>query len=75
MATVSARIRCEIEVEVGNWDGKATFDTLRDQVVREGQNIVNSIFDRRNTLTEKPTGRLIPGTVAVRYVVVAENGR
>lgn len=73
MATVSARIKCEIEVEVGRWDGKSTFNDLREQVRREGTQIVQNMFQHRE-IRETPRGVLVPGTVVVKFVTVCEEG-
>lgn len=41
---VKAKIRCEIEVEVGVWDGKASFDSLKEQVRGEGARKVSNLI-------------------------------
>lgn len=74
MASISARIRCEIEVEVGFWNGKQTFDDLHQQVVREGENIVHAILGEQGRAL-RPKGRLVPGTAVVKFVVVTEGER
>lgn len=71
MASVSARIRVEIEVEVGKWDGKATFDDLKSKVESEGYQIAKRMFERREIL-EPPTGWVIPGTAKVLFVMMSE---
>lgn len=70
MATVSARIRCEIEVEVGKWNPSATFSELREQVMREGSAIVEKLLTSQ---PDKPRGLLVPGSVVVRFVIVGED--
>jgi len=70
MATVSARIRCEIEVEVGKWNPSATFSELREQVLREGHLIVEKLLTSQSN---NPRGLLVPGSVAVRFVIVGED--
>ncbi len=72
MASVSARIRVEIEIEVGKWDGKATFDELQSQVSREGCEIARRIFENR-PIKETPSGRVIPGTAKVLFVIMGED--
>ena len=58
-----ARIRVEVEVTVGSWSEEATFATLKDQVKREGVQII------RNALKDK--GRII-GEPKCTFVVVNE---
>ena len=70
MASVSARIRCEIEVEVGKWNPSATFGELREQVMREGSAIVEKMLTSQSN---NPRGMLVPGSVAVRFVIVGED--
>lgn len=43
MASVVARVRCVVEVPVGTWNGKATFDELAEQVRREGAKLVEDL--------------------------------
>jgi len=55
---VKAKIRCVIEVDVGVWKSDTSFDAIREQVRKEGTNIVNGIFSGGNRL-EPPNGRLV----------------
>ena len=70
MASVSARIRCEIEVEVGEWNPSATFSELREQVMREGSAIVEKLLTSQG---DYPRYLLVPGSVVVRFVIVGED--
>jgi hypothetical protein len=42
----TARIRCEVEIEVGTWDGSGTFDQLHDQVLGEGVAALSNMESR-----------------------------
>lgn len=44
--SAKARIRCEVEIEVGTWDGNGTFDELHDQVAREGVRALENMESR-----------------------------
>ena len=65
MAFVKAKIRLEIEVEVGTWDDKATFGTLQPQVAREGLMAV-----RKMIADTGGKGRIVgePQVVCVLYL-------
>lgn len=67
---VSARIRCEIEVFTGTYQGNATFNDLHQQIVREGENIVHALLNGQGV--ERPKGKLIPGTTVVKFVTITE---
>lgn len=71
MATVSARIRVEVEIVVGAWNGKSTFDELHAQVQREGLNIARSIFEDHE-IRETPRGHVV-GPAKVLFVTVSED--
>lgn len=58
-----ARVRVEVEVVVGSWSEQATFATTKEQVKREGINIV------RNALKDK--GRIV-GDPTCSFVMVDE---
>ena len=70
MASVSARIRCEIEVEVGKWNPSATFSELREQVMRDGSAIVEKMLTSHSGNLR---GLLVPGSAVVRFVIVGED--
>ena len=70
MARVSARVICEIEVEVGEWNASATFDQLKEQVRREGRNLVESLFSDQARL-EPLRGRVV-SVPKVKLVAVDE---
>lgn len=63
--TVTARIACEVEIEVGTWQDGTTFDALRDQVKREGVQIL------AKTLRECKV-RINQDTARVKFIMVEE---
>lgn len=60
-----ARIRVEVEVYVGSWNESATFAETKEQVKREGMNIV------RNALRDK--GCII-GEPRCSFLLIHEKG-
>jgi len=68
MAVVSARIRVEVEVEVGTWNGQSTFDELQEQVRKEGRTLADYLFAEGPRRTK---GRVV-GTPKVLFVQVSE---
>jgi len=62
--SATARIRVEVEVTVGSWSEAATFAETKDQVKREGLQII------RNALAEKG-GRII-GEPKCLFVIAHE---
>lgn len=73
MAVVSAKIRVEVEIEVGRWEAGCTFEALRDQVASEGARIARGIFEARE-LAERPRGRVV-GDPKVICVIVADDDK
>jgi len=71
MASVSARVVCEVEVHVGTWNGTSTFDELREQVRREGLHILESLFVDKE-YKSVPNGRVV-GMPRVKFISVVED--
>ena len=73
MARVKSKIRVEVEIDVGVWDGKATFDGLHSQIVKEGTQIVRSIFEAEQGC--KPArGRVVGNAHVICVMVEDEKG-
>lgn len=49
-----ARIRVEVEVTVGSWNESATFAELKDQVKREGTQIVRAALEGKGRIIGEP---------------------
>lgn len=49
-----ARIRVEVEVTVGSWSEEATFSTLKDQVKREGIQIIRNALLGKGSVVGEP---------------------
>lgn len=43
MSHLNARVRIEVEIPVGNWNSRASFNELKEQVRREGLSIVQDV--------------------------------
>jgi hypothetical protein len=41
--STTVRIVCEVELTVDTWDSKSTFESLANQAVREGTQILNNL--------------------------------
>ena len=63
--SVTARIKCEVEVPVGNWNRSATFNELSDKVRREGIEILCKIL--------KDHGGRVVGIPCVLFTMVEED--
>ncbi len=70
MASVKARIRCEIEVDVGTWNSSASFEQLKEQVRSEGRHLVEGVLQGGSKIT-CPRGKIV-GEPKVLFVVAME---
>jgi len=69
MPNVKAKIRIEVEIDVGVWDGTSTFDEIANRVRSEGTDLAQRLFNP-NAL-ERPAGRVV-GPPRLLFVSLVE---
>lgn len=65
--TAHASISVCVQIPVGTWDAAATFESINDQVKREGVQLLRDLI--------KPKGGEIVGQPNVRIVMLNEEGK
>lgn len=52
--TVNVRIKCEVEIEVGQWGGDNQIDKLTETAEREGLHILQSLIEGKGRICGQP---------------------